>query len=299
MQELIPLPSTLEVLVEIVTNALPSKNSRKVYARHLRGFLAFAATRANRFDRALLQEYKTLLLREGKCSSSINQAICAIKKLAQEASEMELMSPSITMGISRVPGVPTRGVRMGRWLTLEQLRQLLALPDTLTPIGRRDLVMLGLLALAGCRQEEATLITAEHLQTRNGRLIIVDLVGKGNRVRSIPLHPVLVRAIEEWQVFDGVTFGPLLRDVVGGTPRYKGISVEGVRWTVAKYSKMMGVPFSSHDLRRTFAQCARKAGGRIDQIQATLGHSSVATTERYLGTSIDLEHPACDSIVFD
>ena len=39
-----------------------------------------------------------------------------------------------------------------------------------------------------------------------------------------------------------------------------------------------------HDLRRTCAKLCRKAGGDLEQIQMLLGHASVQTTERYLGT---------------
>ncbi len=43
-----------------------------------------------------------------------------------------------------------------------------------------------------------------------------------------------------------------------------------------------------HDLRRTCAKLSRKAGGNLEQIQLLLGHASVAKTERYLGTELNL-----------
>jgi integrase len=43
-----------------------------------------------------------------------------------------------------------------------------------------------------------------------------------------------------------------------------------------------------HDLRRTCAKLCRKAGGELEQIQRLLGHASIQTTERYLGTKQDL-----------
>jgi len=49
-----------------------------------------------------------------------------------------------------------------------------------------------------------------------------------------------------------------------------------------------------HDLRRTFAKLAHKGGAPIDQIQLSLGHSSVQTTERYLGVDQDLTTAPCD-----
>ena len=49
-----------------------------------------------------------------------------------------------------------------------------------------------------------------------------------------------------------------------------------------------------HDLRRTFAKLAHKGGSPIDQIQLSLGHSSIQTTERYLGVDQDLTTAPCD-----
>jgi len=46
--------------------------------------------------------------------------------------------------------------------------------------------------------------------------------------------------------------------------------------------------YRTHDCRRTAAKLCRAAGGELEQIQLLLGHASVQTTERYLGTKQDL-----------
>ena len=58
-----------------------------------------------------------------------------------------------------------------------------------------------------------------------------------------------------------------------------------------------GVPgIAPHDCRRTAAKLCRAAGGELEQIQLLLGHASVQTTERYLGTKQDLVHAPNDGI---
>ena len=56
---------------------------------------------------------------------------------------------------------------------------------------------------------------------------------------------------------------------------------------------------SPHDLRRTCAKLCRKAGGDLEQIQLLLGHASIQTTERYLGTEQNLTVAVNDAMGLD
>ena len=51
-----------------------------------------------------------------------------------------------------------------------------------------------------------------------------------------------------------------------------------------------------HDLRRTFAKLAHQGKAALEQIQPSLGHASVTTTERYLGVRQDLTDAPCDHL---
>ena len=73
---------------------------------------------------------------------------------------------------------------------------------------------------------------------------------------------------------------------------------EKVVWQMLRqYAAAVGVPgIAPHDSRRTCAKLCRAAGGELEQIQLLLGHASVQTTERYLGTKQDLVHAPNDAI---
>jgi integrase len=63
-----------------------------------------------------------------------------------------------------------------------------------------------------------------------------------------------------------------------------------------QYAAEVGVPgIAPHDLRRICAKLCRAPGGELEQIQPLLGHASVQTTERYLGTRQDLVHAPNDA----
>lgn len=68
---------------------------------------------------------------------------------------------------------------------------------------------------------------------------------------------------------------------------------------VVNYAEPVGLgEISPHDLRRTFAKLTHKRGSGLDQIQLSLGHGSIQTTERYLGVEQDLTDAPCDSMAF-
>jgi integrase len=66
---------------------------------------------------------------------------------------------------------------------------------------------------------------------------------------------------------------------------------------VAKYGRSLGVErLAPHDLRRTFAKLAHQGRAGLEQIQLSLGHASIQTTERYLGCEQNMDDAPCDHL---
>ena len=74
------------------------------------------------------------------------------------------------------------------------------------------------------------------------------------------------------------------------------MTAQSVFEIVERYSKRLGVRVAPHDLRRTFAKLAHRGHSPLEQIQLSLGHASVQTTERYLGLEQDLVDAPCDHL---
>jgi integrase len=76
----------------------------------------------------------------------------------------------------------------------------------------------------------------------------------------------------------------------------KPLLAQNILEAVHKYGKRIGLPhLAPHDLRRTFAKLAHNGRAALEQIQLSLGHATILTTERYLGVRQDLhdaERPA-------
>jgi site-specific recombinase XerD len=175
---------------------------------------------------------------------------------------------------------------------------LLSAPDTATVKGLRDRAIIAVLLGCGLRRSEVAALTFAHVQQRDGRWCIVDLVGKHGRARTAPMPNWVEVAIDVWmsaaQVENGRVFRPVDRaEQVAGE-----VLSQKVVWQLIKpYAEVAGVPgIAPHDLRRTCAKLCRAGGGELEQIQMLLGHASVQTTERYLGTRQDLVHAPNDAI---
>jgi site-specific recombinase XerD len=205
------------------------------------------------------------------------------------------LAPELAQGISRVKSVKSTGIRFGNWLSEKQTQALLSAPDITPVVGLRDRAILAVLLGCGLRRSEVAALTfAGHVQQRDGRWCIVDLVGKHGRVRTAWVKV----ATDAWTSASGVATGHIFRPVDrGGTVSGEQLGEKVVWQMLKRYAAEVGVPcIAPHDLRRTCAKLCRAAGGELEQIQLLLGHASVQTTERYLGTKQDLAHAPNDAI---
>jgi integrase len=194
-----------------------------------------------------------------------------------------------------VKGVKQLGRRSGNWLIHEQAQRLINSPDTSTLKGLRDRAIFAVMLGAGLRRPEVAGLTFDHIQQREGRWVIVDLLGKGNRVRTVPMPSWCKHAIDEWALAAGLSSGRVFVSInKGGVLSGEGMTPQAVYNVVDEHATACGLPVAAHDLRRTFAKLAHKGGAALEQIQLTLGHASIQTTERYLGVEQRLDVAPCD-----
>jgi len=295
-KELAPIPPDFMQITKLVTDNLTSPYSRAMYAKALEDFLDwFQNTGKRGLSKAVVAEYKVVLQGKGYAPATINQKLSAIRKLALEAADNGLMDDQLANGVARVEGVKGGGVRTGNWLTLEQAQKLLQAPDITTLKGLRDRAILAVMLGGGLRRSEVANLTFEHIQQREGRWVIVDLVGKRNKVRSVPIPSWAKHAIDEWKKKAGLNAGRVFRAMHRGD-RIVGDSMtsQAIADVVKKYAEVCGYQLAAHDLRRTYAKLARKGGAELSQIQLSLGHQTVMTTERYIGEQQDLTSAPCD-----
>jgi site-specific recombinase XerD len=285
--------------IRMVLDGLPSEHSRRAYERALSDFFMWhRGVGRPQLSKAVVQRYAAELRDAGMAPSSVNQRLSAIRKLAAEAADNGALDPQVANGIRAVKGARREGRRTGNWLTREEAQVWLNAPDTRTMRGRRDRALLAVLVGCGLRRAEAASLTFEHAQQRDGRWVLVDLIGKRDKVRSVPMPNWAKAAIDDWSKASGVVDGLVFRAVNKGDRVVgDGITPQAIYNIIVGYAdelKKKGV--APHDLRRTFAKLAHKGGAAIDQIQLSLGHESIQTTEDYLGVEQDLTDAPCDHL---
>ncbi|MBO0912591.1 MAG: tyrosine-type recombinase/integrase [Acidobacteria bacterium] len=293
-------PSPGEELTRLVLNGVTSGHTKRSYRTGLEQFFAWLESKPRQpFSKALVGEYRAHLLQLKLSASTLNLRLSPLRKLAREMADNGLLDPGVASAIECIKGVTQEGVRTGNWLLKEEANELLNAPDPSTLKGKRDRAILALLVSCGLRRAELVSLEVDRIQQREGRWVIPDLVGKGNRRRTVTVPAAVKVRIDAWLAAAKIAEGRVFRPVNKGD-RVTGefIGDEKAIWQlVVHYARATSLgKLAPHDLRRSCAKLCRKAGGELEQIQLLLGHASIRTTERYLGTEQNLSVAVNDGL---
>jgi integrase len=290
-----------KAFVETALNSVSAENTKRAYSRCLGQFLTWIQTQAEpRLERGAVQRYRVVLESRGLASATINQALAAIRTLAREAGAEGLIPGADAPAIEKIRGVRRLGRRTGTWLNAVSANKFLSIPDRGTLRGKRDFCLLTLLIGSGLRRSEASLLRVDQIQLLEDRWVLANVKGKHGRVRTVPLSIWVKEAMDAWLGAAPVRTGYVLR-AVDKVHRVaaRSLSTSAIYQIVKGYGVDAHMGVAPHDMRRSFARLAMRGGAPLDQIQVTLGHESLRTTELYLGLDLDLAHPACDFIRLD
>lgn len=232
------------------------------------------------------------LAQQGHGKQGIDQARASIVTLADLLAEAGWLDDYAAAAMSRVrPPRAEDGQRPGRWLSLNQIKLLMAagrqIATTHNQALRNDVVILTLCTMA-LRREELSSARWGDLSLQNER-VILRVHGKGRKVAMIDVPRPVMRAVDRWrqaisEESPPLPSAPLVRRIwKGGRIARYGLSPDGIWWIVdaaASHARLGHV--APHDLRRSVAGALHEAGTPVDKISRLLRHSSIAVTERYL-----------------
>ncbi len=240
-------------------------------------------------DRPAVRDHLAMLRRRKRTPATVARQLAAIRAFARYlhlAGVLPIVPAALIRGTSA-----GRERRLPRDLTEEMIEDLMNLPDTTTPRGRRDRAMLEVIYGLGLRLAEVVGLNLGSLDFTSER---VRVLGKGDKERILPLLGLTARKLRDHlegcftpdvvlSMLDGIlNSADASRPVFEGRPGRR-ISPRTVQYRVALYAGQLaglrGV--SPHTLRHSFATHLLDGGAGIRVVQELLGHEHLATTQIY------------------
>jgi integrase/recombinase XerD len=253
-------------------------NTRAAYRRDLATFADWlAGSPVTAVTVATLGDYFSALSRRGLARASIARQAATLRTFFAflQLEGVVAESPAAAVVASR------RDDAMPTTLSAGQVDRLLAAPDARSPRGKRDRALLELLYATGCRASEVSgmRLADLHLAER-----YCTCHGKGNKQRVVPLGRRAIEALGAW--LDGPRAqwtATVAADWVVVSARGNRLSRMRIWEIVRQHATAAGIPadIGPHTLRHSFATHLVAGGVDLRHVQEMLGHSSIATTQRY------------------
>jgi integrase/recombinase XerC len=277
-----------EFLEQLRLNENASLNTVRAYESDLAQFLTFLSGAVGRrrdeltpddFDHLRIREFLGDLRTRGNTRSSAARKLAAIRAFGRY-----LRREGVIEGDpAALVGTPKREHRLPAHLGEAEMSRLLEMPDTATPLGRRDRAILELFYASGLRLSELVGLDLEDVNL-NGRMVRV--LGKGRKERIVPFNHSAESALRA--CLADQRGQPLIRGRQRRQPvflNYQGgrLSTRSVDRIVRKYVAACSTRFgiSPHALRHSFATHLLERGADLRAIQELLGHARLSTTQRY------------------
>lgn len=260
------------------------------YMIHIRQFYGWCVEgglqpgRANEFD---LARYRRHLVTQGYKRSTITVKLSAVRRFFQAAIWRGLRDDNPAAGLKAPREHTTRRDQvLARYLSPEEISELLSVPDRSTQAGIRDWAMIGVMYFHGLRVSEVA--NLELLDVKMDAKQIHVRSGKGGKDRVLPMIETTHNMLWSWlkvrhQICSKKTgnafFLSLSQRNLGGP-----ISVNGIRDRVNHALAMAGLKrpgISCHALRHAHASHFVAAGGEIVVLSQEMGHASIETTSIY------------------
>ncbi len=176
---------------------------------------------------------------------------------------------------------PKIGRSLPKYLSEEEVLNLLNAPNIEESNGLRDKAMLEVLYATGLRVTELISLTLDNLNLRQG---VVRVIGKGNRERLVPLGDAAIDWLGVYLKNGRLELSRATSpDCLFLSQRAEQMTRQTFWHRIKFYAKKVGIakPLSPHTLRHAFATHLVNRGADLRVVQLLLGHSSITTTQIY------------------
>lgn len=290
--EVVVVNSSASLINSVISGLMGELNqiSKRKYLATIREYLEYVEGNPQSQPAVSFSNYLGWLRDKGLNGSTINVKRVEIRRFYEWAAKVGLVGESDYIKVKSVKTTHTSGSKRGNWLTKNQLRCLLEAPDRATIVGRRDRAILSILIGCGMRRDEITHLKWNQLIRQGNVWIFQNVSRKHGRMQGAIVVPAFVKtALDEYNPEGKGNEYILVSYDRHGNARDK-MTAQTVYNTVRKYTAQCGFDgIAPHDLRRSWARSAKDSGLELSQIQLTMGHESITTTQHYVNEIMDLE----------
>jgi len=266
---------------------IDNPQTRRAYQNDVEEFMAFAGIddphAFRQVGRAHILAWRRELEQRSLAGATIRRKLSALSSLFDALCEANAVQGNPVDGVKR----PKVSSQEGSTPAIgdHQARMLLAAPDSSTLKGMRDRAVLATLLYHGLRRAELCGLHLGDVQERRG-VRHLRVLGKGSKIRYVPLHPAAAGAIATYleTAGHGDDKAAALFQSVSNNARGRPITEDGVYKMLAKYAGKVGIDvdgFGPHALRATAITNALEHDADLEKVQDWVGHANISTTRMY------------------
>jgi len=237
----------------------------------------------NRIEKQQIRNFVGRLKRKNNSASSVSRKLSAIRSFHKFMLLEKLVDENISLGIS----LPKKEKKLPVVLSIEEVDTLIEATRGDKPLNLRNRAMLELLYGGGLRITELLDLRLSDLHINMG---FVDVIGKGNKARIVPIGEEAAFALTEYITKGRTHLKKIPGDILFVNSKGSEISRVGFYKTLKKLAEKAGISkeISPHTLRHSFASHLLENGVDLRMVQELLGHEDISTTQIY--THISRKH---------
>jgi len=278
------VPAVWTTAVRAVLDDVASTITRAMYGKAIKDLFSWLDSRGHPpLTEEACRNHLAYLQSQGYASATLNQRLSALRKLVVKAADLQLVPLAHAVQICRIRNIRKTTTSPAIALNRQKTEELINVPDGHTNKGKRDRLLLALLIGCALRRGEVVNLDLDDIEYVDSRAVLIRISRANGRLRSVLMPGWVEEALSAWLSAADIKKGPILRavsrqgNVAGGR-----LSSQTVLDIVRKHGERIGVTVHPEDLRRTCAKLCKPGDADLDPIRLLLGHSSLATTERYL-----------------
>ena len=230
----------------------------------------------NQIEKQHIRNFMARLKRKNNTASSVSRKLSAIRSFHKFLLIEKLVDENVSLGIS----LPKQAKKLPVVLSIEEVEQLIDATNGTKLLDLRNRAMLELLYGSGLRITELLDLRLRDLHVNMG---FIDVIGKGNKERIVPIGEEAALAITEYITKARTHLKKIPGDILFVNSRGSEISRVGFYKTLKKLATHAGIEkeISPHTLRHSFASHLLENGVDLRMVQELLGHEDISTTQIY------------------